>query len=87
MVKGKGAKYANGNYKNQQKAYNNTDHGRKLITDAVKADRKSKKDGTGKKGDNKDNAHVGKNRTVLTSEYQNRAGKGVHKRRKPRRTR
>jgi len=84
MVKGKGAKYANGNYKNQQKAYNNTKYGRGLITRAVEADRKSKKDGTGKKGDNKDNAHVGKNRTVLTSEYQNRAGKGVHKRRKPR---
>jgi len=95
MVQGRGAKYANGNYKNQQKAYNNTEHGRKLITDAVAADRDSKKKGIGKKNDNKDNGHVtiksgpnkGKRKTVLVKQSTNRAGLGIHKRRKPRRTR
>jgi hypothetical protein len=34
MAKGSGAKYANGNYKNQQQAYNKTEKGRRLIKGA-----------------------------------------------------
>ena len=40
-----GAKYANGNYKAQQKAYNKTAHGKKIRVRANKADRKSKREG------------------------------------------
>ena len=75
------AKYANGNNKAQQKAYNKTAHGKKIRVRANKADRASKKAGTGKKGDGKDNAHVpGTNRSRLTSEHYNRG----NERRKPR---
>ena len=67
------ARYANGNRKAQQKAYNKTAHGKKIRVRANKADRASKRAGTGKKGDGKDNAHVpGTNRTRLTSEHYNR---------------
>ena len=67
------AKYANGNNKAQQTAYNKTAHGKKVRGRANKADRASKRAGTGKKGDGKDNAHVpGTNRTRLTSEHYNR---------------
>ena len=73
MPKGSGPKYANGNYKNQQKAYNRTEHGTEIRVRANKEDRKSKKNGTGKKGDKKDNAHYpGSNRSRLTSEHYNR---------------
>ena len=75
------AKYANGNNKAQQKAYNKTEHGKKIRVRANKADRASKKAGTGKKGDGKDNAHYqGSNRSRLTSEHYNRG----NERRKPR---
>ena len=75
------ARYANGNRKAQQKAYNKTAHGKKIRVRANKADRASKKAGTGKKGDGKDNAHrPGSNRTRLTSEHYNRG----NERRKPR---
>jgi len=37
---GKGAKYANGNYKAQQKAYNKTEKGLKIRTNANKLNRK-----------------------------------------------
>ena len=68
-----GAKYANGNYKAPQKAYNKTAHGKKIRVRANKADRKSKREGRGKKGDGKDNAHIpGSNRTRLTSAHYNR---------------
>ena len=50
----KGAKYANGNYKAQQKAYNKTKKGLKLRTNANKLNRKL---GTYGNGDNKDAAH------------------------------
>ena len=81
MVKGRGAKYANGNYKNQQTAYNASEYGTKIRVRANAADRKSKKNGTGKKGDDKDNAHIpGTNRTRLTSKHYNRG----NERRKPR---
>ena len=68
-----GAKYANGNYKSQQKQYNKTAHGLKIRVAANKADRRTKRNGTGKKGDNKDNAHVpGTNRSRLTTASYNR---------------
>ena len=68
-----GAKYANGNYKAQQKAYNKTKHGLKIRVAANKADRKTKRNGTGHVGDRKDNAHKpGTKRTRLTSEHYNR---------------
>ena len=75
------ARYANGNRKAQQKAYNNTAQGKKIRVAANKADRASKRSGAGKKGDRKDNAHVpGTNRTRLTTEHYNRS----NERRKPR---
>ena len=52
-----GPKYANGNHKSQQKAYNRTKHGLKIRVAANKADQETKKNGTGKKGDGKDVAH------------------------------
>ena len=68
-----GAKYANGNYKEQQKKYNRSEHGLKIRVAANKADRRTKRNGTGKKGDGKDNAHVpGTNRTRLTTAHYNR---------------
>ena len=50
----KGAKYANGNYKAQQKAYNKTKKGLKI---RVNANRLNRKLGTYGNGDNKDAAH------------------------------
>ena len=76
------ARYANGNKKSQQKAYNKTKHGVKIRVRANKADRASKRSGAGKKGDGKDNAHIpGSNRTRLTTAAYNRG----NERRKPRR--
>ena len=84
MVKSRysgGAKYANGNYKQQQKDYNKTDHGLKIRTRANEADRASKKNGKGKKGDGLDNAHIpGTDETRLKPKSWN-AG---NERRKPR---
>ena len=48
-----GAKYANGNYKAQQKAYNKTKKGGKLRVESAKLDKKL----GGKVGDCKDAAH------------------------------
>ena len=68
-----GAKYANGNYKDQQKKYNRSEHGLKIRVRANKADRRTKRNGTGKKGDGKDNAHVpGTNSTRITTAYYKR---------------
>jgi len=50
----KGAKYANGNYKAQQKAYNKTKKGKSLRVNANKLNRKL---GTYGNGDNLDAAH------------------------------
>tara|TARA_E500000305_G_scaffold77205_2_gene62815 strand:+ start:1702 stop:1959 length:258 start_codon:yes stop_codon:yes gene_type:complete len=76
-----GPKYANGNHKSQQKAYNRTKHGLKIRVAANKADQETKKNGTGKKGDGKDNAHYpGSNRSRLMSAHRNRGTE----RRKPR---
>ena len=68
-----GAKYANGNNKAQQKAYNKTEHGTEIRVRANKADRKSKKNGTGKKGDGKDVSHKKGGGFTLESESKNRA--------------
>ena len=54
MVKGSGAKYANGNYKNQQKAYNKTEKGLALRVNANAINRKK---GTYGNGDGLDVAH------------------------------
>jgi len=78
MVKGSGPKYANGNYKNQQKAYNKTQHGLKIRIEANKCNKKK-----GKKGDGLDCSHTHKG-VILASASANRSGKGPHKRRKPR---
>ena len=51
---GKGAKYANGNYKAQQKAYNKTKKGLKLRVNANKLNREL---GTYGNGDGRDAAH------------------------------
>ena len=42
MAKGSGAKYANGNYKNQQKAYNKTEKGLELRVNANRLRRELK---------------------------------------------
>ena len=47
-------KYANGNYKDQQKKYNKTEKGKKLI---VNANRLNRQLGTYGNGDGKDAAH------------------------------
>ena len=54
MAKFSGAKYANGNYKAQQKAYNKTKKGLAL---RVNANRLNRKLGTYGNGDGKDAAH------------------------------
>ena len=53
-MQNKGAKYANGNYKAQQKAYNKTKKGLKIRVNANKLNRKL---GTYGNGDGKDAAH------------------------------
>ena len=53
MAKGSGAKYANGNYKNQQKAYNKTEKGLELRVNANRLRRELKI----KKGDPRDAGH------------------------------
>ena len=74
----------------QQSEYQKSGHGLALRIRANKADIASKKKGTGYVGDNKDNSHItgknGKKKTVLAKQSTNRAGKGPHKRRKPRTT-
>ena len=64
------AKYANGNYKSQQKAYNKTAKGKKLRVDANRANRKL---GTYGNRDGKDASHTGPNRAKLESPSKNRA--------------
>ena len=54
MAKGSGAKYANGNYKNQQKAYNKTKKGLALRVNANAINRKK---GTYGNGDGLDVSH------------------------------
>ena len=64
------AKYANGNYKSQQKAYNKTAKGKKLRVDANRANRKL---GTYGNGDGKDASHTGPGKAKLESPSTNRA--------------
>lgn len=64
------AKYANGNYKSQQKAYNKTAKGKKLRVDANRANRKL---GTYGNGDGKDASHTGPGKAKLESPSKNRA--------------
>ncbi len=64
------AKYANGNNKSQQKAYNKTAKGKKLRVDANRANRKL---GTYGNRDGKDASHTGPGKAKLESPSKNRA--------------
>ena len=64
------ARYANGNRKSQQKAYNKTAKGKKLRGDANRANRKL---GTYGNGDGKDASHTGPGKAKLESPSTNRA--------------
>ena len=83
MVKSRfsGAKYANGNHKSQQKAYNKTAKGKKLRVNANKLKRKL---GTYGNGDGKDAAHYKGSTTEgrLQSPSKNRASRKLKIRRK-----
>jgi len=64
------AKYANGNYKSQQKAYNKTAKGKKLRVDANRANRQL---GTYGNRDGRDASHTGPGKAKLESPSTNRA--------------
>ena len=66
----KGPKYANGNYKSQQKAYNKTKNGLKIRVAANKLNREL---GTYGNGDGKDASHTGPNTGKLESPKKNRS--------------
>ena len=66
----KGPKYANGNHKSQQKAYNKTKNGLKIRVAANKLNRKL---GTYGNGDGKDASHTGPNTGKLESPNKNRS--------------
>ena len=73
MAKSKGfsgPKYANGNYKSQQKAYNKSKNGLKIRVAANKLNRKL---GTYGNGDGKDASHTGPNTGKLESPKKNRS--------------
>lgn len=59
MVVGRGAKYANGNYKNQQKAYNKTPKGLALRVNANRLRRQLKI----RKGDPREAGHYAGSKT------------------------
>ena len=65
-----GSKYANGNHKSQQKAYNKTKKGLQIRTAANKLNRKL---GTYGNGDGKDASHTGPNTGKLESPHKNRS--------------
>ena len=65
-----GEKYANGNHKSQQKAYNKTKNGLKIRVAANKLNRKL---GTYGNGDGKDASHTGPNTGKLESPKKNRS--------------
>ena len=69
------AKYANGNYKSQQKAYNKTAKGKKLRVDANRANRQL---GTYGNRDGRDASHTGPGKAKLESPSKNRARKGKY---------
>ena len=66
----------------QQSRYQKSRHGLALRIRANRADRASKANGTGTKGDNKDNSHTTKGTVVLAKQSTNRAGLGIHRRRR-----
>ena len=66
-----GSKYANGNHKAQQKAYNKTKKGVALRVQSAKLDRKL----GGKVGDGLDAAHTGKSTGKLQPPSFNRASR------------
>ena len=66
----KGPKYANGNDKSQQKAYNKTKNGLKIRVAANKLNREL---GTYGNGDGKDASHTGPNTGKLESPKKNRS--------------
>ena len=68
-----GAKYANGNYKNQQQAYNKTKKG-KAIKDA--ADKLNYAMGTKGNHDGKDASHTGPKTGVKEDPHTNRGRRG-----------
>ena len=73
MAKSKGfsgPKYANGNYKSQQKAYNKTKKGLQIRTAANKLNRQLKTYGN---GDGLDASHTGPNTGKLESPHKNRS--------------
>ena len=65
-----GEKYANGNYKSQQQAYNKTKKGLQIRTAANKLNRKLKTYGN---GDGLDASHTGPNTGKLESPKKNRS--------------
>ena len=68
-----GAKYANGNYKSYQKAYD----GSKLqINKRAALNKENRKRGTYSNGDGKDVSHKKNGKTFLESASKNRARKG-----------
>ena len=66
----RGEKYANGNHKSQQKAYNKTKNGLKIRVAANKLNRKL---GTYGNGDGQDASHTGPNTGKLESPKKNRS--------------
>ena len=65
-----GSKYANGNHKSQQKAYNKTKKGLQIRTAANELNRKL---GTYGNGDGKDASRIGPNTGKLESPHKNRS--------------
>ena len=74
-----GAKYANGNYKSYQKAYDATERQKKK---RAALNRENYKRGTYGNGDGKDVAHTSKNTTKLQIASKNRANNGHGKRKR-----
>lgn len=72
-----GAKYANGNYKAQQKAYNNTKHGRQLIKNSTAINRAK---GTYGNGDGMDWAHDPKHKNSKNPKHVKKQKPGINRR-------
>ena len=68
-----GAKYANGNYKSYQKAYDGT---KLQINKRAALNKENRKRGTYGNGDGKDVSHKKNGKTFLESASKNRARKG-----------
>jgi hypothetical protein len=72
-----GAKYANGNYKAQQKAYNNTKKGRQLITTSNQINRDK---GTYGNRDNLDWAHDPEHKTSKNPKHVKKQKPSINRR-------